>query len=100
MISICLLFFKSSSPIINLLGIVPSAQITIGITVTFMLHCFFLFFYLNQDLYFYLSFRFLLILLYVAETAKSSIWQAFFFLLLIITRSSRLPEIKWSVRIW
>ena len=38
MVNTCPLIFKSSSPFINPSGIVPSAPITIGITVTFMLH--------------------------------------------------------------
>ena len=40
-IIIMLLFGWSFSPFINPLGIVPSAQITTGITVTFMFHSFF-----------------------------------------------------------
>ena len=36
MVSICGLFSKSSCPFTSLLGIVPSAPITIGITATFM----------------------------------------------------------------
>ena len=37
----CPLIFKSSSPCINPLVTVPSAPITIGITITFMLHSFY-----------------------------------------------------------
>ena len=43
MISTCLLISKFSSSFINLLGIVPSERIKIGITVTFMFHIFFFF---------------------------------------------------------
>ena len=41
MVAICALISNSSGPFINLLGIVPSAPITIGITVTFRFHVFF-----------------------------------------------------------
>ena len=40
MVSSCHLISNSSSPFNKLLGLVPSAQITFGITVTFMFHCF------------------------------------------------------------
>ena len=43
MVSTCSLISKSPSPFTNLLGIVPNALITIGITVTFMLHSFLVF---------------------------------------------------------
>ena len=41
MFSTCPLISMSSNPFINPLGIVPSAPITIGITITFMFFCFF-----------------------------------------------------------
>ena len=50
----------SSSPFIKLLGIGPSAPITIDITVTFMFHNFLV---LKPHRGSYLSFRFLLFLL-------------------------------------
>ena len=52
---------KSSSPSTNPFGIVPSALITIGITVTIMFHIFF--FVLSQGLGIYLSLHFPLFLL-------------------------------------
>ena len=41
MVFACPLISKSSSPFIKLLGIVPSAPVTIGMTFTFMFHSFF-----------------------------------------------------------
>ena len=41
MVSARLPIYNSPSPLIKPLGIVPSEQITIGITVTLMFHCFF-----------------------------------------------------------
>ena len=41
MVSTCLLISNSFSPFIKLLDIIPREPITIGITVTFMLHSFF-----------------------------------------------------------
>ena len=45
MVSACPLISKSYSPFTKTLGIVPSAPITIGITITFMFHCFVCFFF-------------------------------------------------------
>ena len=56
MMSICLLIFKSSSPFTSHSEIVPSPSITIGISVNFMFHSFFL--VLLQILGAYLSFGF------------------------------------------
>ena len=61
MVSTCPLISKSSSLFTNPLGIVPSAPITISITITFMFHSFIL--VLQQGLDINLSFCFLLILL-------------------------------------
>ena len=58
MISTCTQISKSSSFFTIPLVIVPSAPITIGITVTFMFHSLFLF--ISQGLNIYLSFQFLL----------------------------------------
>ena len=93
-ISTCPLISKSSSPFINPLGIVPSAPITIGITVTFMFHSCFnsLARFRNLSL-FSLSFYFTLC---STGTTKSTILQ-FLFLLLIISRCSSLAEIRWSI---
>ena len=41
MLSTCALISKFISPFTNTLGIVPSVQTTIGITITFMFHIFF-----------------------------------------------------------
>ena len=59
MISTCPLIFKSSTPFTNLLRIVPSAPIIIGLTVTLIFYSL----YDSLDRSRYLSFRFLLILL-------------------------------------
>ena len=86
---------KSSSPFSNPLVIVPNAPITIGIIVTFMFHSFF-FNTLARSRYlsfFSHSFSFIL---WSAGTAKSTILQVLFFLLIII-RSGLLAEIRWSV---
>ena len=86
---------KSSRHFNNPLVTVPNALITIGTIVTFMFHSF-LFNSLARSRYlsfFSLSFRFIL---WSAGTAKSTILQIFF-LLLIIMRSGLLDRIRWSV---
>ena len=76
MVSNCPVIFKFSSPFTNLLGIVPSALTTIGITVTFMLHNFF-----NSQArsmylsFFWLSFSFIQ---WSAGITKSTMWQVLF----------------------
>ena len=60
MVSTCPLIFKSSTRSIKTLEIVPSAPITIGITVTFL--CYSLFLVLWQGIGINLFFRFLLFL--------------------------------------
>ena len=85
---------KSSSPCTNPLVTVPRAPITIGIIITFMFHSFFN--SLARSRYLSLfshSFNFTL---WSAETAKSTILKVLLFLLIII-RSGRLAEIRWSV---
>ena len=73
---------KSSRPFNNSLVIVPNAPITIGTIVTFMFHSFFNSLARSSYLSFFsLSFRFIL---WSAGTAKSTVLQILFFLLLII----------------
>ena len=78
---------KSSRPFNNPLVIVPNAPIIIGTIVTFMFHSFFNSLARSRYLSFFsLSFRFIL---WSAGTAKSTILQILF-LLLIIMRSGLL----------
>ena len=86
----CSLISEFSCPFTNLLGIVPSATITIGITVIFVFYSFSNPF---QSLVTYLSFRFLLFLLCGALFGMFF----FFFFFLTITRYGRLTEIRWSI---
>ena len=78
--------FNSSSPFSNPLVTVPNAPITIGVIVTCMFHS-------------YLSFfsHFFSFILWSAGTAKSTILQVLFVLLLIIIKSGLLSDIWWSV---
>ena len=79
---------KSFRPFNNPLVIVPKASITIGTIVTFMFRSFFNSLARSRYLSFFsLSFRFIL---WSAGTAKSTIFQILF-LLLIIMRSGLLP---------
>ena len=85
---------KSSSPFSNPLVTVPNAPITIGIIVTCMFRSFFNSLARSRYLSFFShSFSFIL---WSAGTAKSTILQVLFFLLIII-RSGLLAEIRWSV---
>ena len=85
---------KSSRLFNNPLVTVPNAPITIGTIVTFMFHSFFISLTRLRYLSFFsLSFRFIL---WSARTAKSTILQILF-LLLIIMRSGLLAGIRWSV---
>ena len=87
--------FQIFRPFKNHLVIVPKAPITIGTIVTFMFHSFFNYLARSRYLSFFsLSFRFIL---WSSETAKSTILQILFFLLLIIIKSSLLAGIRWSV---
>ena len=73
---------------------VSKAPITIGIIVTYMFHSFFNSLARSKYLSFFShSFSFIL---WSAETAKSTILQILFFLLIII-RSGLLAKIRWSV---
>ena len=85
---------NSSRPFNNPFVIVPKAPVTIGTIVTFMFHRFFNSLARSRYLsFFLLSFRFIL---WSAGTAKSTILQILFSLLIII-RSGLLTEIRWSV---
>ena len=85
---------KSSSPFSDPLVTVPKAPIKIGIIVTFMFHSFFNSLARSRYLSFFShSFSFIL---WSAGTAKSTILQVLFFLLIII-RSGLLAEIRWSM---
>ena len=85
---------KSSRPFNNSLVIVPNTPITIGTIITFMFHSFFNSLARSKYLSFFsLSFR---IILWSAGTAKSTVLQILFFLL-IIMRSGLLAGIWWSV---
>ena len=85
---------KSPRPFNNPLVIVPKAPITIGIIVTFMFHSFFNSLARSRYISFFShSFRFIL---WSAGTAKSTVLQISFFLLIII-RSGLLAGIWWSV---
>ena len=85
---------KSSRSFNNPLVTVPNAPITIGTIVTFMFHSFFNSLARSKYLSFFsLSFRFIR---WSAGTAKSTILQILF-LLLIIMRSGLLAGIRWSV---
>ena len=84
---------NSSSPFSNPLVTVPKAPITIGIIVTFMFHSFFQFSSKVEVLILLFAF-----FQWSDGTAKSTIFQIRFFLLIII-RSGLLAEIRWSVYI-
>ena len=77
-------------------GIVPSATITMGITVTFMFHFFSFFLILSQGLDIYLSFHLLLILLCGMPGRQSPIFIRFSFLFIIIIYSFRVFHISVS----
>ena len=94
MVSTRTLTSKSSSLFGNPLVTIPKAIITIGIIVTGMFHSFFNSLARSRYISFFShSFSFIL---WSAETAKSTILQVLFFLLIII-RSGLLAEIRWSV---
>ena len=85
---------KSCRPFNNPLDIVPKAPITIGTIVTFIFHSFFNSLARSRYLSFFAhSFR---LILWSARTAKSTILQILFFLLIII-RCDLLAGIRWSV---
>ena len=94
MASACPLIANSSSPFTSRLGMVPSAPITIGMTVNFMFHCFFL--VLQQCLTIYLFFAFFWFYSEVFRNGEVH-YSADYFFLLTITRSGRFAEIRWYV---
>ena len=85
------LISKSSSPFINRLVTVPRAQITIGITVTFIFHSFFQF--SSKVEVFMLLFTFFQFYSVVSRDSIVHNFASSLFLLIII-RSGRLAEIK------
>ena len=90
------LLSMSSSPCTNPLVTVPRAPITIGITVTFILHRFFFFQFPNEVqvlIFLFAFFQFYSVINWDSEVYNS----ASLFFLLIIKRSGRLAEIRWSV---
>ena len=94
MVSTCPPTSKSSSPFSNPLVTVPNAPITIGIIVTCMFHSFFNSLARSRYWSFFShSFSFIL---GSAGTAKSTILQVLFFLLIII-KSGLLAGIRWFV---
>ena len=94
MASIRPLICKSSCTFINPSVTVPRAPITNSVNISFMFRSFFNSLAWSRDLSFFsFSFNFNL---WLAGTAKSTILQVFFFLLIII-RSSCPAKIRWSV---
>ena len=98
MVSFHLQISSFYSPLGKHLGIVPRAPITTGITVTFMVHSFFL--VLSQDLS--ICFFFALFDFYSMACRDSKIHYSTgsLFFLLIITRSGFLAGIRESVCTW
>ena len=87
------LISKSSSSCTNPLVTVPSTLITIGITITFMFHSFI---QLSSKVYVFISLFILLVLPCDQPEWQSPLFGRFSFLL-IITRSSHLAKIRWSI---
>ena len=87
---------KSSKPFHNPLVTVLKAPLTIGIIVTFTFHCFSN--SLARSRYLSLPSHSFSFILWSAGTAKSTILQIYYFLLIII-RSGLLAEFRWSVYI-
>ena len=94
MVSTRVLISNSSSPGTNPLVTVSNAPITGDITVTFMFHSFFSYQATSRhSSLFSPSFNFPP---WSAGMTKFTIWQVIWFLL-IVTRSGRLAEIRWSI---
>ena len=99
MVSIRPVIFKFSSPCVKPLVTVPRAPTTISITVTFMFHSFWVFFFFSiscQRPGTYPSFH-LLSILFCGQSGQQSPQFCKFSFLLIIIRSGRQAEIRWSV---
>ena len=93
MVSTHSLIFKSSTPFYNPTATVPRVLITIGIDVTFMFHNFF-----NSLPRLALILLFFFFQFYSVDSRDSKVYySAVSLFLLIITRSGRLTEMKWSV---
>ena len=96
MVSTRLLISKSSSLLTNPLVTLPSVPTTIGITVTFMLQ----FFQISCKVLVFISlFAFLQFYPVVCRPGKVHYSANCLFVLLIITKSGCLAEIRWSVYI-
>ena len=87
---------KSSCTFINPSVTVPRVLITIGINVTFMFHSFFNSLARSRYLSFF-SLSFSLTLWTSRENKIYNFASSLFFFFLIIIRSGRLAEIRWSV---
>ena len=89
------LISSTSSPWMNLMVTVPRVPITIGIPVNFMFHIFFNFQLRSRYLSFFsLSFSFTL---WLTGTAEFTFLQVLSFFSVIIVRSGRPAEIRWSI---
>ena len=82
----------SSSPCTNPLVTVPSASVTIGITFTFMFHCFFSSLARTRYLSLFIFFSFT-----QWPEQQSPLFGRFSFFMLTFISSCRLVEIWWSV---
>ena len=90
MVSTCPLISKSSCPFTNHLGIVPSAPITIGSTITFMFHSFFCSPARSLFASLFTFFKF-----YLVVHCDSKVHNSAGFFLLIM--SGHLSEIRWFI---
>ena len=95
MISTCPLISKSSRPLTSPLWIVPSTLITIGITISFILHSFFNSLARSRYSFLLLPFDFILWSVGMAKSFIRTVFFSIFFFFFNITWSGRLAEI-WS----
>ena len=96
MVSTSPIISKSSSPFNNHSVSVPRAPITTGIIVTLMFHVFSSIPYQGQSTYPFFHFFFQFYFM-VSRDIKVHNFSSSLFFLLIIIRSGRLAEIRWSV---